>query len=181
MKGGNGMLTQARLKEVVHYDPDIGVFTWLTRVVREEWNRTDRSWNGRYAGKRAGSLSVHLGYRILGIDDHAQYEHRLAWLYMTGEWPAEYIDHINLIKSDNRWGNLRAASRSQNKANVPLGLKNTSGYKGVCYSPRHEKWKAQIQVDRRNRHLGLFNTPEDAHAAYCFAAKSHFGEFSRVS
>lgn len=174
-------LTQARLKEVLHYDPETGISTWLPRLIREESARTDKSWNGRYAGKRAGSVSKFLGYRVMAIDDENYYEHRLAWFYMTGEWPDPQCDHENLDRADNRWANLREATISQQRMNRAASTKNTSGFKGVSYFKRDGNWKAQIQINGKNKHLGLFDTPEAAHAAYCAEADRLFGEFARAA
>jgi hypothetical protein len=88
-----------------------------------------------------------------------------------------FVDHVNSDTLDNRKCNLRVATRGQNAANQRLSRKNTSGFKGV--TPVGNKWQAQIGISGRRIYLGLFNTPELAHAAYCAAAARHFGEFAR--
>ncbi len=114
------MVTADRLKELLSYDPETGIFVWAKL-------------SGRRAriGDRAGSFNLSLGYRVIGIDGERHYEHRLAWLYMTGEWPSEDLDHENCDKSDNRFSNLREATDSQNLANVANWAHNTSGLKGA--------------------------------------------------
>lgn len=98
---------------------------------------------------------------------------------MTGEWPVNDIDHANGGRSDNRWLNLRGATRGQNLANKKMDARNTSGFKGVSWSQKSQKWQAHIKVQRKSMFLGFFDTKEAAHAAYCVAADHHFGEFAR--
>ena len=170
------LLSAQRLREVLHYDPETGVFTWLARPVTTHQVRT---WNAKFVGSVAGSPnSGYCGVRIRG---RLFYAHRLAWLYMTGEWPAAEIDHINGDPKDNRWSNLRAATPKQNQANKRRQKNNTSGFKGVSWDKDAQNWRADIRVEYRHLALGYFNTPEEAHYAYCAAAKKHFGEFARVA
>lgn len=124
-------ITATRLRELLHYDPETGLFTW--KVARQ----------GTRAGAFAGALNH--GYLRITIDWRHYPAHRLAWLYMTGEWPADLIDHINLVSDDNRFVNLRQATRAQNMHNSARPRTNTSGVKGVSrYAGR---WKAQIKVN----------------------------------
>lgn len=90
------------------------------------------------------------------------------------------VDHVNGNGLDNRRENLRVCSRNENQHNRPLQKNNSSGYKGVYFDTRNKKWKAQISVNSRNRAIGYFSTPEEAHTAYCEAAKKHHGEFSNT-
>lgn len=105
---------------------------------------------------------------------------RLAWLYMTGEWPENEIDHINLDRSDDRWLNLREATRAQNSFNTPRRSNNMSGAKGAYWHSQHRKWCAHIKIDGELKHIGLFATIDEAAAAYAAAAKLHRGEFART-
>ncbi|MGE0038076.1 MAG: HNH endonuclease [Xanthobacteraceae bacterium] len=105
----------------------------------------------------------------------------MAWLYVTGTWPIEHVDHINGIRSDNRFVNLRLATNSENARNSRRRINNACGYKGVHYKKRLKKFVAQIRVAGRVFHLGVFRTADEAHAAYCKAAKEHFGEFARAA
>lgn len=119
-----------------------------------------------------------LGYVQIMIDRKVYSGHRLAWLYVYGEWPRGQIDHVNGIRNDNRIANLRESSQAQNCGNVTRHQDNKSGYKGVFKC--RGKWQAQVCRDGVKRHLGTFETPEAAHAAYCDAAKQVFGEFARA-
>jgi len=103
--------------------------------------------------------------------------HRLAWLYVTGSFPKHQIDHINMVKSDNSFLNLREATRSENGANRKKYSNNTSGYKGVSRNTPNGRWKARIRKNGAGIHLGLFDTAKEAHIAYCSAAKNIHGEY----
>jgi hypothetical protein len=117
------------------------------------------------------------GYILIRLDGMLHRAHRLAWFYVTGEWPPLGIDHSNLDRADNRWHNLRLATQSQNCANVRTRRNSASGLKGVV---KHaDKWRAMIRNKGRMHHLGLFPTKEEAHAAYVAAAISFYGEFAR--
>ena len=105
--------------------------------------------------------------------------HRLAWLYMTGKWPVAQIDHINMVKNDNRWSNLREATKAQNKANSPG--RSTCGFKGVYVVKKRGtiKYRAQLRSAGKLHDLGYYRTPEEANAAYAVAAERMHGEFAR--
>lgn len=163
------MLTDERLREVLHYDPMTGDFTRLVGTAR-------RVNVGDIAGSTNGQ-----GYREIMIDRRRYLSHRLAWLYMTGRWPIAQIDHIDIDRANNRWANLREASRSQNQGNTRVPSTNTSGFKGVSLDKESRKWRAQIRAGGKKRWLGSFNTPDAAHAAYCAAAEKNFGEFARAA
>lgn len=156
------------LRSEFHYDPETGVFT--NRVLRRS----------ALPGDRAGTMKPN-GYRRIGILKRYYYEHRLAWLYMTGSWPEGEIDHANGDPSDNRWCNLRPATRSQQSANRPLQKNNTTGLKGVQWHKVRKRWMAVITVDRKTICLGFYHTPEAAYEAYCKASDEYFGPFSRVA
>lgn len=159
-------LTQDRLKELLHYDPDTGVFTW--KVSRG---------NAR-AGSVAGSVDGHHGYWLIGIDGGNHRAHRLAWFYVYGTQPDEQIDHINGVRSDNRINNLREATNSQNQRNTGARSHNTSGFKGVRWHKASGKYCAAIQHKGKRHHLGLFSGPDEAHAAYCKAADDMHRDFA---
>lgn len=155
-----------RLREVLHYDPDMGVFIWLVTEGRR---------------MKAGKLAGHYGdlYVRIKIDGEMYKAHRLAHFYMTGSWPPADMDHRDLNRHNNRWSNLRPASRSQNCANQGLRKDNVSGHKGVCLD--RGKWSAQIQVNRKHKCLGRFDTKEEAIAVYLAALPETFGEFARAA
>jgi hypothetical protein len=161
-------LTLERVKEALRYDPDMGTFTWLE----------DRPGKHGRIGERAGHLLVKTGYRTLMFERCKMAEHRLAFFYMTGEWPTIDVDHINRDRSDNRWDNLRLGTRSQNRANAASNRNNKCGLKGVHLA--RGVWKSQICVRGKVTNLGAFDCPAAAHFAYVLAAKEHFGEFARA-
>lgn len=168
-------LTAERLREVLNYDPDTGVFVWRKR---EGDDPHTRMWNTRFAGEVAGSIRKSDGYRVIRIDVRLYLAHRLVFLFMTGKWPIADVDHINMNKVDNRWCNLREATQSQNNANTRKRKNNTSGYKGASW--HGSGWRAQIHVSGKHICLGTFPSPEEAHAVYCEAARKHFGDFARA-
>jgi hypothetical protein len=106
--------------------------------------------------------------------------HRLAWLYIKGEWPTLDVEHKNLKKSDNRWKNLRESDDSGNQANTGRRRDNNSGFKSV-HRRSDGKYRARVQRNGKRISLGSFATPEAAHAAYVKAAKKHFGKFARAA
>lgn len=162
-------LTVERLKYLVHYDPMTGDFTRLI------------STSGRaMAGSKCGDTDSK-GYWRLRVDGRRYLAHRLAWFYMTGEWPPNEVDHKNLVRTDNRWGNLRLSDEFTNKRNTATYKNNKSGLKGVSWHVCSKKWRARIRIDGREVNLGLFDTTEEANAAYAAAAKMHFGEFARAA
>ncbi len=155
-------LTAGRLKEVLLYDPQSGLFFW--RVAK---------WDLR--GRRAGCKRAD-GYVLIRVDGVLIYAHRLAWLYMTGEWPGKLIDHVDTDKGNNRWNNLRAADHITNSHNVrkPARSSTASGLLGV--QRNHGGWQATITVAGKRSCLGTFSTPEEAHAAYVAAKRElHVG------
>lgn len=164
-------LTQERLKELLDYNPSTGDFFW----------RVDRG--GKRAGDRAGCKKRL--YVAISVDDQIYRAHLLAWLWMTGEFPALFIDHRDLDKHNNAWSNLREATKSQNQANTGLIATNASGLKGVSRYRAGERagkpWQATIQKNGKSIFLGHFATKEAAHAAYVAAAEKHFGEFARAA
>lgn len=118
-------------------------------------------------------------YLAVNIDGINILAHRLAWRLHTGDWPADQLDHENTNKTDNRFNNMREANNSQNGANKVKYRNNRTGYKGV--TPWFNgRYRAQIKKNGRVRHLGVFDCPKEAHAAYCSAASELHGEFARA-
>jgi hypothetical protein len=157
-------ITQETLKSLIVYEPETGLFRW----------RHGR--NGAAAGKIAGSPDKD-GYVRIRVNYKRYPAHRLAFLYMTGEWPREQVDHANLNKNDNRWENLRDATASQNAANRCV-RGGKSILKGVYADGR--KWKATIRKDGQLHYLGLYDSQEEANQAYALAASVLHGEFARA-
>lgn len=159
------MLTQERLQEVLNYDPLTGVFVRINNC------------KGHYAGI-AGSIS-HLGYIQVWVDRKPYLGHRLAWLYMTGNFPDGHIDHINGVRGCNIWTNLRECTNQQNQLNVGISASNTSGFRGVSFHKPLGKWKASGKLNGKNKHLGYYTEIEQASEAYQAFARQHHGEFYR--
>ena len=141
------------VRDALHYDPETGVF-WWTR------NRTNVK-----AGSAAGSR-IAKGYMLIRFNRRQLLAHRLAWLWMTGEWPSLHIDHIDGEKSNNRWSNLREASNADNLMNRGKNSNNTSGYKGVSFDKKTGRYSAFLTADKKRRFLGYHATAEEAHNAY---------------
>jgi hypothetical protein len=161
------------LRLAFNYDPETGALIWKHR----EGMPAKR--NTRYAGTRAGS--VHLsGYRKIKFQGRMLWEHRIVWAIAHGRWPADQIDHINGVKGDNRLANLREANNSQNGANRTTQKNNKSGLKGVAWDGRVNKWFARIRKNGQPLHLGMFETPEAAHASYVEAAQKLHGQFANA-
>jgi len=150
------------------YDRETGLWRWRYRPDR------DQSWNTRYANTEAGVLRPD-GYRYIRLNGERCLGSRLAWFFVTGEWPSGEIDHANGNPSDDRWQNLRQATRTQQCGNSRRSRRNASGLKGVWFHKQKGRFTAQCD----HKHLGLFDTAEQAHAAYLAAARVKFGEFAR--
>jgi hypothetical protein len=151
------MLTQERLKEVLHYCPETGVFTWLVGG-----RGTARK------GSEAGSIRYDKSgkpYYYVGFDYRRYPAHRLAFLYMTGEFPENEVDHKDGNGCNNAWTNLRAVTSLENRKNLRKRADNTSGTTGVYWYASYNKWRSQIMCAGRMVHLGLFSNKEDAIAA----------------
>lgn len=148
-------ITAARLRELLNYDPATGVFT------RRQ---------GSLSGRKAGSYDH--GYWSISVDCKEYYAHRLAWLYVTGEWPKSKIDHKDCDRGNNRFDNLREASDEVNSQNLRAAQSNNgTGFLGV--SKKRNRFEARIFRDRGLIRLGVFDTPEQAHAAYIAAKRVH--------
>ena len=169
-------LTAERLWEVATYDPVTGHFTWLPRLGAD---RCTKSWNKRWAGRRAGYLHKPSGYWLITIDSKLYKAHRLAHLYMTGEWPAKTIDHRQGRRADNRWNELRPATIAENSANTGLARSNTSGCKGVAWDRQTQKWRAYGTVHGRQHSFGRHVLFDAAVAARQTGAQRLHGAFVR--
>lgn len=157
----DAILTQQELKKNLKYDIETGIFT--------------RYIASRKCFSEAGSLKK--GYIYICVLSKVYAAHRLAWLYVNGEFPTSEIDHINRDKSDNRICNLREASHSDNSLNVGLSRCNTSGYKGVWFRKDCRKWVAESTANGKKVKIGIFNTIDEANVARIGFAKTNHGEF----
>ena len=158
-------LTQEYVRSILNYNPNTGI---VQRKV----------YRGPTAKKGDTIKTIDSsGYIMIYIDKSRYKLHRIIWLYMTGNWPKDQIDHINRITSDNRWCNLREATPSQNKINSIPRSNNTSGHQGVGWREENKKWRSRITVNYKRMHLGHFKTKEEAIVAYNIAAKKYFGNY----
>lgn len=144
------------IKKALHYAPDTGDFFWLQTLSSK-----------RRAGSKAGCLSTDTGYIKIRYKNKLYLAHRLAWYFTNGEIPVGYmIDHINGDKSNNSINNLRLVDGVQNSFNRKVKNTNTSGYTGVSFNKKSNKWRAYIVINGKQKHLGTFASKEDASAAY---------------
>lgn len=168
--------TKTRLHELFEYDAAAGALIWRTRPAEEfatvrGWKR----WNSRYAGTVAGGLDKGKGYHRIYIDGKSWWAHRMIWIYANGDISdGIQIDHINGVRSDNRLANLRLVTNAENHRNQSMRGDNTSGVLGVRWHKRDSKWRAEIKIDGRSRHLGNFDTLNAAAAARA-KAEREFG------
>jgi hypothetical protein len=160
------ILTYERLREVLHYNPETGSFTWLVKRCKGKIQ----------PGDTAGHVCKTHGYVFIRLDDVLHRAHRLAWLYMTGEWPKDGVDHWDRDRANNRWGNLRPATQAENGQNMKLRRDNKTGHKGVFWEEERQKWRASIVKDQRTHLLGRFESAEEAASAYA-AAKASLHQF----
>ena len=170
--------SQEYLRQCFDYDPETGILRWRERP-REHF-RTDRGcliFNWRFAGKAAGTLSKrgYVGVHLRG-HPHSMMAHRIAWKMQTGD-DTPLVEHEDKDPSNNAWSNLRVATQSQNCCNTPKRSRRKCPElpKGVCQ--KRGRFTARVTFQRTNYNLGCFDTPEEAHEAYCAKAKEIHGEF----
>lgn len=151
-----GILTHARLKELVAYDSDTGDFTRIS---------------GKNRGERAGYQNAN-GYVYVYVDGREYAAHRLAWFYTYGKWPDQDIDHKDRVKNNNRIGNLRDVSKSENLLNIGLNPNNTSGVRGVSYSKSRKKWCVYRNEGDKRIYVAAYDNLSDA----ADEAKKYYGK-----
>lgn len=158
-------MTYEKLLQLLHYDPETGIFTWLREVNKRPYDTV------------AGTVSVH-GYRVITYCGVKYRASRLAHLYMTGEWPDGEMDHADRDKLNDRWTNLREVLRSQNALNRDLQSNNASGARGVHWDSTRSKWVAQVKDDGVNHFAGRFDSFEEAVIARDALATDLHGDFA---
>lgn len=156
------------LRSLFAYEPDTGLLRW--KVER----------GGKLPGDIAGAKRGENGYLQVSIDNRLYRVHLVIWKMVTGTEPVAMIDHWDTIKGNNRWGNLREATKSQNQANIGLTKANTSGFKGAFFNKVSGKYYSQIIKDGVVYNLGTFDTAEEASAAYAMKAKELYGQYARM-
>jgi len=155
-----------RLRELLDYDPETGILTWLERAEGPAW------WNTRFAGKPAGCVGGD-GYLNVQVDGRCYRAHRVAWAIHNGRWPDGEIDHVSGEKLDNRAANLRDVPHRVNARNQKMRVTNRSGYTGVSWHKATGRWQALIRINGKKLHLGLFDNIADAVAARRAADRQH--------
>lgn len=161
------MLTQARLKEVLHYDPSSGVFTWMMP---------------KMLGKPVGNIfkkDDSPAYLRIKVDQKLYQAHRLVWLYVTGEFPNGPLDHKDGDGLNNRFGNLRECTTLKNSYNAKLSKNNTSGYKNVFWVKAANKWRVIFRVNKKSKAFGSFDNIQDAAERAKQVRTELHGEFAR--
>jgi len=154
------------IREWFSYDTDTGVLAW----------KKDRG--KAKAGNPAG-VKTHHGYIQVVFQRRVWPAHKLVWVLHYGVWPDLSIDHIDRDGTNNRIGNLRLATWSQQQANKWVPSQNKTGFKGVSLHKQTGKYHARIRVNGKRMHLGEFDTAEAASEAYKTAAREHYGEYAR--
>lgn len=154
----NNRISPEELNKQFNYDPETGILTWKF------------SKKGRRTNQALGNLNSG-GYLRVGVNYQEYLVHRIIWTMVKGEWPVTDIDHIDGVTTNNKWDNLRLATESQNIQNQKKGHKGSaSKYLGVSRN-WGSSWRAEICINRVNKHLGTFATEEEAYAAYLEAKR----------
>ena len=154
-------LTQEQLKNKLHYDKETGVFTWILQY-------------GKVKPGMIAGIKNKKGYIQIGFLKKLYLAHRLAWFYIHGKWPKNEIDHINGIKNDNRICNLRDILHDENNQNINKPQKNNkTGYLGVSFMKNRNKYQAQICINGKTKHIGLFDSAKEAHDEYIKYKRKH--------
>lgn len=167
------------LGKLLRYDSETGVLTWLKRdpclfadgVRPAAWRA--KNWNSKNAGKPAFTSNDGHGYKVGAIFGKLTKAHIVVWVMMTGHIPAGDIDHRNGDRADNRWCNLREASRAVNLRNAKKKITNSSGYNGVHWMADRGMWRASITINSATTILGNYGSIDDAIAARAAAELGH--------
>lgn len=164
-------LTTEDVRALFNYDRATGELRWRYRA------DASKTWNTKYAGKLAGYINK-IGYRCICINNGRYLAHRLIWILVTGRWPQKLIDHINGDRADNRWSNLREATFSENGFNAPPRKNNSTGITGVSWYSNLNCYVAKIYINRKSKHLGCYDSLEEAAEARRRAERKLHGKFA---
>lgn len=167
----------AELLEQLRYDSTSGKLFWNLRL---DGSNGAKSFNGKLGGKEAGTATGR-NYLIIKIDGTPYYAHRLVWKLVTGNEVVGCIDHIDGNPGNNKFENLRDVTLAQNAWNTKLRAGNSSGFRGVSFNRKLEKWIARIRVDGEQKYLGIFESPLLAHAAFVDATSLYRDGYARVA
>lgn len=177
------------LKRLLRYEPDTGKLFWLPRPLeffrdgagRYTATRAKSIFDTSFANKEALTARNPSGYARGNLFGRNVMAHRAAFCLMRGAWPAHQIDHVNGVRDDNRWVNLREATNQQNQYNSSSAKGSMSRFVGVSLCKRSLRWTAYICPDGTKIHLGNFRTEEEAARARDVAAKDMFGSYARLN
>lgn len=156
-----------KLREFLTYNPETGNLTWVKAP-------NDKTPKGKIAGYKAQS-----GYIIVGYNKKEYRAHRLAWLLHTGEQPPKFLDHADGVRHNNKWYNLREATKQENSRNRIKRVGCSSDYKGVSWCKKSQQWKSYITVAKKYIHLGNFASEEEAAKTYDKLATELFNSFAK--
>lgn len=174
------------LRQLLRYEPDTGKLFWLPREPHWFSDKGHSAvhicayWNSRLAGREAFVVVNACGYRFGRIFNVRYAAHRVIWAMQTGAWPDGEIDHADCNSGNNAWSNLRIASRAENLRNTRRRIDNTSGAKGVVWDKKRQKWRARINIARREITLGRFTSFSAAEHAVAEARVRLHGKFARA-
>lgn len=168
---------QSTLLAVFDYESNTGLLRWKPRL---PVTGGDKIFNARWAGKVAGG-EHESGYLIVNFRGKMYQQHRIVWKIISGQDPSEWIDHKDQDQKNNKWDNLRDVSHNRNMWNSKLFHNNTSGFRGVSFIATHQKWRAAISVEGKKRHIGYFDTAEEAHRAFSAESVKYRDEFAKVA
>lgn len=158
----------------VDYNPETGEFIWRRCL------HATKEWNDTHEGMPAGDINED-GYLTIQINNRVYLAHRMAFVIMTGRQPTgKIVDHIDRVRTNNKWSNLRLATIAQNSANQSIRVDNQTGHKGVSFKKQTGRWLARITTEGKTNHLGYFDTKEEAASAYMAASLDIHGEFSTL-
>jgi hypothetical protein len=176
------MIDVETLRKLLRYEPETGKLFWLPRP-REMFKsqRAYSTWNSRFAGKTALSSKHAHGYLIGPVLGKMRKAHRVAWALETGQWPVGDLDHINGCRADNRFANLREATRSENMFNCKSHRDSTSRFRGVSWNEADKRWVVGVSVNGRRKHIGRYADEVDAAKAFNDAATKYYGQFARLN
>lgn len=163
------LLDQNYVRSRFDYDPETGRCFWKVAKAehflsngKQKPETIAKRFNKMHPeGSEAFTTNTASGYKQAKLKGNTYALHRVIWLWMTGEWPEDQIDHFNHIRNDNRWTNLIEATSKQNNRNRKLPNNNQSGYMGVYYIPRVKKWIVYLSIDGKQKYLGYASSPED--------------------
>lgn len=156
-------LTDIIVNDLLRYVPETGKLFWETRKFHYfDSDRIAKGWNFKYSGTEAFTTTMDCKYKRGTIFYTKYLAHRVIWLMQTGNWPNGQIDHINGIRDDNRWVNLRDVTQSQNQKNSSKRSNNKSGVVGVYWNPINKNWRASINSENKSKDLGSYPNKQDA-------------------